>query len=864
MDEDASIAADDNVALPDPRETLATWANSQDEWLRYIVRQVLNTGRPLVGDDQATAYALLRQEKGLDERTLPVEAALTVDAQEADAELPLAIAKLSGVTGVNAIVSGAVIEPHVGITILYGENGTGKTGYSRIFKALAGSRTADVILKDIAGNDGQEQSAVIDYIVGDDAKTFVWTGEQGHPPFTRMSIFDSPSVNFHVDDDLEYVYVPSVLALFNHVIAGLQAVKEEIDAAVAGLATSSTTLLSRFPRESAVYPLVEALGASSDLAGLKARSDGGADVEQRIEVLRQAVAALEANTIPTQIAEKQRHERALRQAQLAATTLASLDVGALNGAAVRLVGLREDYKTFRSELFAAADLPADPDASWETFVESGETYREHLDDLGVHDPERCLYCRQPLSDAARELVTKYAAYLADKISEDIGTAEAEINERTGPVVTINLAEVDSFAVEFDDREDRPPYYCDLITLRDTVSSSVTKIRTGATLDTALSATVSGLEGRVNSSLSDTVAAITELTSQALNRAEALTTKKGDLAELVAAAELAKSWSTIEAQVAGAKEADRLRLLVRSFQGISRAVTELAKSASDQLINQNFDKLFAEECAALRAPSLKVEFVGRQGRAQRRKTLTGNHKPSKVLSEGEQKALALADFLAEARLAGITAPVIFDDPVSSLDHRRINEVARRIASLADENQVIVFTHDIFFATTLLSLFEESRRCSYFQITDEDGKGRVTRATGPRWDSLSSFRTNINKTIEAARAADGEARAALVAVGYDLIRSWCEVFTETELLKGVSQRYQPNIRMTLLPEIKSSALPAAIAVVSRVFDNACRYILGHSQPLVTLGVAPTLPGLEAHWKELQDARKAHLDAPAGDEQ
>lgn len=288
------------------------------------------------------------------------------------------------------------------------------------------------------------------------------------------------------------------------------------------------------------------------------------------------------------------------------------------------------------------------------------------------------------------------------------------------------------------------------------------------------------------------------------------------------------------------------------------MTELAKAASDQLINESFDQLFAEECEALRAPSLRVEFVGRRGRAQRRKTLAGNHKPSKVLSEGEQKVLALADFLAEARLAGITAPIIFDDPVSSLDHRRINEVARRVANLAEHNQVIVFTHDIFFATTLLTLFEATKRCSYFQITDEEGKGCVTRASGPRWDTLGALKGNINKTIEAAQAMDGEARAALVREGYDWIRSWCEVFTETELLQGVSQRYQPNIRMTVLGNIKSDALPAATAVVTRIFEDACRYIPGHSQPLATLGVSPTLPGLEEHWRELQDARKQYLDA------
>ncbi len=80
----------------------------------------------------------------------------------------------------------------------------------------------------------------------------------------------------------------------------------------------------------------------------------------------------------------------------------------------------------------------------------------------------------------------------------------------------------------------------------------------------------------------------------------------------------------------------------------------------------------------------------------------------------------------------------------------------------------------------------------------------------------------------------------------------------MLAGVSQRYQPNIRMTTLGSIKAEALPAASEVVTRVFEDACRYIPGHSQPLPTLGVAPTLNGLEAHWKEVQDARKAYLEA------
>ena len=842
----------------DPREALATWANGQDEWVRYIARQVLSTGRPLTDGDVDTAHALFRQEKGLDERTLPTEDPLSVESSEEDSELPLAIARLSEVTGVNAIVPGSVIEPHEGMTVLFGENGTGKTGYSRVFKAIAGSRTADVVLGDIGAPVVETQSARIEYTLGGEAKELVWTGQQGQSPFTRMSIFDSPSVNFHVDDDLEYVYVPSVLALYNHVISATHAVKTGIDQAISDLETGATALLSRFPRESTVYPLIETLGAATDLAELRERSDGADDVDRRIEVLRRAVAALEANTLPAQIAEGQRHRGALQQAKAASEALARLDVASLNGRVTRRIELREDYRRFRSDLFEAADLPARPDETWEAFVSSGDRYRQHLEELDVHDAARCLYCRQPLADPARELITKYSDYLSDKISQDIANIDSEILALTGPILALALTDVDALLKEYEERQDRPPFYEDLHNLATAASTCAETIRGEAAVEVGLPGAATELLGQTTTALEGVEAELILLKEQSANRATALAEQKRDLAELTAAAELARSWTTIENQVARAKEADKLRLLVRPFSGISRAVTELAKAASDQLINESFDQLFTEECEALRAPSLKVEFVGRRGRAQRRKTLAGNHKPSKVLSEGEQKVLALADFLAEARLAGITAPIIFDDPVSSLDHRRINEVARRVANLAEHNQVIVFTHDIFFATTLLTLFETTRRCSYFQVTDEDGKGCVTRASGPRWDTLGALKANINKTIEAAHAVEGEARAALVREGYDWIRSWCEVFTETELLQGVSQRYQPNIRMTVLPNIKADALPAATTVVTRVFEDACRYIPGHSQPLATLGVAPTLPGLEAHWKELQEARKAYLGA------
>lgn len=837
----------------DPRALLADWANSGDEWLRFLVSDILATGRPASDRTLDQAYALFRQEKALDERTIPAVPQLSIEARQDEQAAPLAITRLSDVHGVNALVSGPVIEPHEGLTILYGENGTGKTGYSRIFKALAGSRTADEILGNIDVAKTEDQSAAIEYLLGAEPQVLAWAGERGVSPFTRMSIFDSFSVTAHVDEDLDYVYVPAALALFTHVTAAIQGAASRIDGSIAELGGAGTSLLGRFPRNSTVYPLIETLGASTDLAGLKDRASSDPKIEEKIEGARQTVAALQANTLATQLAGRRREQRVLEQAGQIVAVVQTFEVTTYNDTITLRAHLVKDYEAFRTQLFAAAGLPAEPDSTWSDFIEAGDRYRQHLIALDAHDAERCLYCRQPLQDPARDLLTKYSSYLEDKISSDIHDADSALHAYRQSISALAVPEILPFLAEHQDEGEKPSFLGAVAAIEE--ARGALSMATSEEVTTSFDLSpLAAHEEAISAALSQASTDIASLEEQVRNRADALAKNQEKLAELTAAAELTKSWAAIETHVTEAKEADRLRLLKRPLSQLARTVTELSKQASDELINQSFDKLFLEEREALRAPIIKVQFVGRDGAARRRKVLgSTRHKPSKVLSEGEQKVLAMADFLAEARLAGITAPVIFDDPVSSLDHRRINEVAQRVANLAEDHQVIVFTHDIFFATTLLALFEKSRRCSYFQVTDEAGKGKVTAATGPRWDTLTNIRKRINETIQTANSQEGEARAALVERGYSLVRSWCEVFTETELLRGVTQRYQPNIGMTKLPQIKAETLPQIIETVTRIFEDACRFIDGHSQPLVTLGVSPTLTGLEKDWAELQECKK-----------
>ena len=66
----------------------------------------------------------------------------------------------------------------------------------------------------------------------------------------------------------------------------------------------------------------------------------------------------------------------------------------------------------------------------------------------------------------------------------------------------------------------------------------------------------------------------------------------------------------------------------------------------------------------------------------------------------------------------------------------------------------------------------------------------------------------------------------------MRAWSEVVVEQVIFGDVCRRYRPNIRMGRLKEVHPDLIQAVLGVIKKLFDDACRYMAGHSQPLETL--------------------------------
>ncbi len=71
----------------------------------------------------------------------------------------------------------------------------------------------------------------------------------------------------------------------------------------------------------------------------------------------------------------------------------------------------------------------------------------------------------------------------------------------------------------------------------------------------------------------------------------------------------------------------------------------------------------------------------------------------ILSEGEQKAIALALLITDAEIRVDKNPIIFDDPVNSLDNKIIYSLVEKLSEL--ENQIILFSHNVWFVEQILA-------------------------------------------------------------------------------------------------------------------------------------------------------------------
>lgn len=850
-----------DLAKTTARGLLADWANQQDSWVRSLVGELLVTRSPIGQQSMKKALEVLLAEKGLATEPLAQPLANVKDPGNTSGEqADLRLESLTDVSHVNALTTGQEIEFHPALTILFGENAAGKSGYCRILKRLANVRSAEEILDDVDSNTPGTPTATIKYALGNEQHELKWDNAAGVAPFGRIAVFDSRAVGLHVDDDLNYQYTPGELVLFRLCHGAVEGLKklldEHIDSRRIDLALSS----SSFTRGTEVFSMFESLGPATDVERLKALANFDAPCEERMRQLQLAISALQPDNLDNK-AKAASADIALFEEVLAAlNAVLTFEVAAYRKALDAAVAAREAIEQTTTTAFKDAGILGQNHATWREFIDSAERFI-----AATHDPkfphtgDACPYCQQSLSDAAAALIQKYRDLAKSK-------GQQELDACLGKLETFKAAlgsvEADALQQKLATRIASVPESGalaeSLTPALAAVRSLCEGVRQQRRIDDWIAPTgLVELRDRIATTVKDASEKLRAAQSEAKQRETELASRTAQLRALQDRQKLAQNLPLVLKYLEESRWQAKAAAITKVFSAVLRSLTGVAKQASAVALHGDFEARFFAECERLRAPKLKLDFPGRKGEAARRKVVAGKHRVSDILSEGEQKVIALADFLAEASLQESSAPVVLDDPVNSLDYRRIYEVVARLTAISSTQQLIVFTHNIWFASLLLDLAKKN--CVFYQVRDDGRqKGIVSLETAPRTDSLSKLKATINEKLQEANKADGATRQALVESTYGSLRAWCEVAVEKQLLQGVVTRYQPMVRLTTLDQIKPAALKTATDAIVPVYERACRAIEAHSQPLETLNVRPTLDELRQDWETVQQALKAYEKA------
>ncbi len=397
-----------------PQGILVQWANEQEPWARVLVAAVLEKRGSIEDDVVDESFEILLRANGLGDDAASVDVPMLVDdAISAIEDAPMTLDRLRDVVGVNALAADQTVEFDQNLTILFGQNGSGKTGYARIIKRAAGARSLEDILGNLASDESSpEPTACFDLTVDGTSQTVDWSNDTGLAPLNRIRVFDSQTATLHVDSDLAYIFTPAELARFTDVTDAIVAVQDRVTSEKAARQEASCLSPNPFTAGTPVHDLVQNLGPETSLAELNDLATLQDDSEESLKKLRADYASLASGPDNTQKVGLQRQLDDLTDLKAILSALELFDASRYNEALARVAEARTAVNELRATLIDADHQAAEPSDAWQDFIEAGQAYAEHLGfSQYPQDHDVCLYCRQPLETEALSLLRRYGDFL---------------------------------------------------------------------------------------------------------------------------------------------------------------------------------------------------------------------------------------------------------------------------------------------------------------------------------------------------------------------------------------------------------------------------------------------------------------------
>lgn len=825
-------------------------------WSRFIAKKTLS-GDTITDEIIDTTISFLLEELKIKTRTEKNE----IDINDKlgnfnDYKTDLRFAKLENIEGVNALTENQKIEFNPNLTLIYGANGSGKSGYVRLFKNVFHSKYPENILPNVHLDSGQKPINAEFTFASDGADFTLEYSKKDNSVFEQFAVFDGKSLYRQLAEKNELEFRPAGLDFFSKYTEAILKVEQKFNTEIQNKKTGNTAmdLSDLFDGESEIKVLIKNLSYQTKVEDLNKYAPFSEEdkveklkIKERYDELYLASKNKEKQIINLKNIKKLLTENKViieKNNQYFATDyLIEVKNAIANLNNKKLIVKAEGIENFKTDKIEGVGTD-----EWKKLIIAARSFSKKQTNEVT---ENCLLCQQPLSDNAQKLIDNYWIFIKSIAEKNAKRAQEELDRIKEIYKEINfdlLPESNVLTVWL--AENHPKT---LKELRKKLSKQ--KILSDNILSDIQNKRSNVREGIENNVYEHTFI-LKDVNEKIKNFQEDKQIKELD--------KLLKTKIFLEHKEKFNIHFSKFETYICNQAWIEKAnkadyakrrITAVEKSLSDKYFNQKYIDIFNKECEKLDAKfGIEINYTGTAGKSYRQLKLKGKS-PNAILSEGEQKVIAIADFLAEMQLSQINRGIIFDDPVTSLDERRKSKIAKRLVQESRKKQTIIYTHDLVFVSSLIGYCSDfnNNYCCHWIENHNGNIGQVWLNNSPSYEKEYRNAEPAKKLYSKAKKDDCSPmqREFNLKSGFAALRTCYEVLVINDLFKNVVQRFNERVSVDSLKNVYFDKI--LIEELQESFGQCCRYMEGHTHSDKFAYRKPDINNLDEEIKRYESIRK-----------
>jgi len=791
-------------------EEIHDWIVDLNYWEQFLAFKILYK-EAITENDVKLAYKYFLEDNELiKKKTSRKKISIISTSSNSDVSTDFFLSEIKNVKGVNALKEDQNIPVSKKLTIIYGDNGVGKSGYIRILNNTFLSRGDKSLLENIYSKvKPKETSCVFKFTNSLRDYELKFPDDIGKYEFNCYSVFDSTSITAHLKKENLIQFLPNGLDFFDSFSSIITKVQKLFEDDIEKN-TLRNDFVDFFDHDTSVRKLVLGLNSSTDIKTFQEKSKSSPEEVSKLSSLEKKLNKLQKIDVTKKVKSLTKIKDQLKVLRndienindyFSYESIKEYKKLISHFILNKKLSISEGLAQFETEKIGS--IGSD---EWKDLIVAAKSFAEiqyEEKDLYPVNNDFCLLCNQTLSKEAKLLIESYWKYLISNAENDLNEITDKIDEIRAELEELDLIIFDEDSILYEWLEEN-----EVNTLR--IWSK--QIKSAEFLRKQLLACLKRQkwndeikENKISTKEFTTIEKSIQIKLLGFNEVEInriINSVEKDIQELKDKKKLATLTTKIVDYINKLKWAAKAN--TKRFN--TRKITEQQKDLYSKFVTDEYIKIFNQECERLDAKfGIKISQRAQKGTTLKQLALEG-WTPSQILSEGEQHAISLADFLTEAQMGFKNKGIIIDDPVNSLDHIRRQTIAERLVKESEVRQVIVFTHDITFLLALQTLAEEGKVDCFVTTIRKIGNTPGVISNSLPWIA-SNVKERVKKLNEALPYLKKWESGTDPDYYNEEAKKWCGLLRETwersieELLfNDAIQRFSPGIQTKRIEKMK----------------------------------------------------------------